>query len=128
MPKKIYRLGELQLKIMQHLWERSEGAVTTIHQHVGQSEGLAFTTIATMLRKMEERGLIEHRTEGRTFIYRPAVSEEEVSKSMAHDLLDRLFEGSVASLLSHLLKTRNVSEKEVEHLQRLLKEKKGRKQ
>ena len=77
--------------------------------------------------KMEEKGLVEHRTEGRTFIYRPIVSEQEVSKSMTHDLLDRLFEGSVASLLSHLLSTREVSAGEVKELEQLLKEKKARK-
>lgn len=127
MTRKIYRLGELQLKIMQDLWESGEGTVTSIFEDIGQSEGLAFTTIATMLRKMEERGLVDHRTEGRTFVYRPIVTEEEVSKSMTHDLLDRLFEGSVASLLSHLLSTREVSEQEVKRLQQLVKEKKGRK-
>ena len=127
MAKRIHRLGELQLKIMKCLWERSEGTAVTIHGEVGKAEGIAFTTIATMLRKMEEKGLVEHRTEGRTFIYRPIVSEQEVSKSMTHDLLDRLFEGSVASLLSHLLSTREVSAGEVKELEQLLKEKKARK-
>jgi BlaI family transcriptional regulator, penicillinase repressor len=127
MPKRIYRLGELQLKIMKYLWECSEGTAAGIHQHVGQAEGLAFTTIATMLRKMDERGLVKHRAEGRTFIYQPVATEEEVSKSMTHDLLDRLFEGSVSSLLTHLLSTREVSAEEVKRLQQLLKEKKARK-
>ena len=127
MAKRIYRLGELQLKIMKCLWERSEGTAVAIHNEVGKAEQLAFTTIATMLRKMEEKGLVEHRTEGRTFIYRPIVSEQEVSKSMSHDLLDRLFEGSVASLLSHLLSTREVSAGEVKELEQLLEEKKARK-
>src|SRR6186713_125256 len=122
MAKRIYRLGELQLKIMKYLWERSEGTAVTIHNEVGKAEQLAFTEIATMLGKMEEKGLVEHRTEGRTFIYRPIVSEQEVSKSMTHDLLDRLFEGSVASLLSHLLSTREVSAGEVKELEQLLKE------
>jgi BlaI family penicillinase repressor len=127
MTKRNYRLGELQLKIMKYFWECSEGTVASAHEHVGKAEQLAFTTISTMLRKMEERGLLAHRVENRTFIYRPVVTEEEVSKSMAHDLLDRLFEGSVANMLSHLLSTREVSAQEVKRLEQLVKEKKARK-
>jgi BlaI family transcriptional regulator, penicillinase repressor len=127
MRKRVHRLGELQLKILKHLWASAEATAVEIHASVGKAEGLAFTTIATMLRKMEERGLVEHRTEGRTFIYGATVTEEEVSKSMAHDLLDRLFEGSVANLVSHLLSTREVSAAEVKRLEQLLKDKKARK-
>ena len=119
-------LGDLQLAILRALWNRGEAPVSEVHGALSD-RGLALTTIATMLRKMEEKGLVGHRTEGRTFIYRAIVSEQEVSKSMTHDLLDRLFEGSVASLLSHLLSTREVSAGEVKELEQLLKERKARK-
>jgi BlaI family transcriptional regulator, penicillinase repressor len=123
MSKPVHRLGALQLKILKQLWESSESSAADIHSSVGVPADLAFTTIATMLRKMEQRQLIAHRTEGRAFIYRALISENEVSKSMAQDLLDRLFEGSVASLMSHLLATRNVSPDELKRLEELVKEK-----
>jgi predicted transcriptional regulator len=77
-----------------------------------------------MLRKMEQRGLVTHRAEGRRFIYQPAVAPETVTRSMADDLLERLFEGRLADLLSHLLSTREVSREELHELEQLIKERK----
>src|SRR5438270_9025648 len=104
--RKSHRLGDLQLRIMKALWERKEGTVADVLEALLDSPDLAYTTIATMLRKMEVRGLVAHRVEGRSFIYRAKVRSEEVSKSMTDHLVDRLFEGSLAEAVSHLLSTR----------------------
>jgi predicted transcriptional regulator len=120
-----YRLGDLQLKIMKVLWEREVGAgVGEVLEALGAGAGLAYTTVATMLRKMEARGLVRHRSEGRRFIYRAAVTPDAVTRSMADDLLERLFEGRLADLLSHLLSTREVSREELRELERLIAERK----
>jgi predicted transcriptional regulator len=119
-----YRLGDLQLKIMKVLWEQRAAGVAEVHQALGEDAGLAYTTVATMLRKMEARGLVQHGTEGRRFIYRAAVRPEAVTRSMAGDVLERLFEGSLADLLSHLLATREVSREELLELERLIAERK----
>ena len=119
-----YRLGDLQLKIMKVLWERRAAGVAEVHQALGGDAGLAYTTVATMLRKMEGRGLVLHRSEGRRFLYRPAVSPDAVTRSMADDILERLFEGRLADLLSHLLSTREVSREELRELERLIAERK----
>lgn len=124
MKPRIQRLGDLQLKIMKVLWERREAAVAEVHEALGAEQDFAYTTIATMLRKMEERGLVKHRTEGRSFIYTAAVAEDAVTRSMADDLLDRLFEGSLADMVSHLLTTRDVSRDELAKLERLIAERK----
>jgi BlaI family penicillinase repressor len=65
-----------------------------------------------------------HRLEGRTFIYRALVEEAAVSGGMADDLLDRLFAGSLADMVSHLLRTREVSREELSRLERLIAERK----
>jgi predicted transcriptional regulator len=119
-----YRLGDLQLKIMKVLWERRVAGVAEVHQALGGDAGLAYTTVATMLRKMEARGLVQHNAEGRRFIYRAAVRPEAVTRSMAGDVLERLFEGRLADLLSHLLATREVSRAELLELERLIAERK----
>src|SRR5262245_41453587 len=123
---KNYRLGNLQLRIMRVLWERSAAGVAEVHEALGPGAGLAYTTVATMLRKMEARGLVRPHAEGRRFIYRAAVSPDAVSRSMAGDLLERLFEGSLAGLLSHLLATREVSPDELRELERLIAQRKKR--
>jgi predicted transcriptional regulator len=119
-----YRLGDLQLKIMKALWDRGEASVADVVQALGPRAGLAYTTVATMLRKMEGRGLVTHRSEGRRFLYRAAVTPDAVTRSMADDILERLFEGRLADLLSHLLSTREVSREELRELERLIAERK----
>jgi predicted transcriptional regulator len=120
---KSYRLGDLQLKIMKVLWERGESAVGDVLQALGADADLAYTTVATMLRKMEGRGLVEHVSEGRRFLYRAVVSPDAVTRSMADDILERLFEGRLSDLLSHLLSTREVSREELAELERLIAQK-----
>jgi predicted transcriptional regulator len=115
----IHRLGDLQLKIMKVLWEQREVTVA-VHQALEPATSLAYTTIATMLRKMEARGLVSHRLEGRNFVYRAAVAEKAVTGHMASDLLERVFAGSLADMVSHLLTTREISRAELVKLQRII--------
>lgn len=121
---KPHRLGDLQLKIMKILWLRREAPVAEIHEKLCTEKALAYTTVATMLRKMEARGMVSHRTEGRTFVYQPGIAEEDVSRGMVDHLVDRIFEGSLASTVSHLLSSREVSEAELSQLEDLIQAKK----
>src|SRR5690349_9210301 len=101
MKKSIY-LGELQFAIMTELWRLGEGSVSEVHAALTKRQ-LAPTTIATMLKKMEARGVIAHRVEGRRFIYRPLVSHEQVTRSMVSQLTSRLFGGDATALMAHLI-------------------------
>ena len=121
---KIHRLGDLQLRIMQALWARGEATVADVLAALGGRAPLAYTTIATMLRKMETRGLVGHRAEGRSFVYRAVVAEESVTRGMAEHVLDRLFEGSLAEMVSHLLTHREISRAELARLEKLIAERK----
>jgi BlaI family transcriptional regulator, penicillinase repressor len=121
----IQRLGDLQLKIMKVLWGRAEPAtIAEVHQGLPSEKDLAYTTIATMLRKMEARGLVRHRLHERKFLYRAAVRAEEVTRKISSHFLDRLFEGSLADMLAHLLTTREVSLEELARLEKLIAERK----
>ena len=120
---RIHRVGDLQLQILRILWERGEGTVADVVAKLSGTE-LAYTTVATMLRKMEGRGLVAHRSEGRSFVYRPKVKAEEISHRMASHLVDRLFEGSLLEAVNHLLTTREVSREELAKIEQLIAEKK----
>lgn len=120
---KIHRLGDLQLQILKILWERGQGTVADVLENLSGAE-LAYTTVATMLRKMEARGLVTHRLEGRSFVYRPKVKAEDISHRMSNHLVDRLFEGSLLDAVNHLLTTREVSSEELGKIEQLIAEKK----
>jgi predicted transcriptional regulator len=115
------RLGDLQVAILRVLWDRGEATVQEV------TEGLAGkrrapTTIATMLTKMEKRALVEHRVDGRQFVYRARLSEPEVTRTMVADLTERLFEGDVSLLVSHLIKSEEIDRDELVRLRALIVE------
>jgi predicted transcriptional regulator len=116
-----HALSGLQLRLMKVLWERDEVGVADVQADLS---GLAYTTVATLLRRMEARGLVTHRVDGRRFLYRAAVPPDAVTRGMLDDVLERLFEGSLSDMLSHLLATREVSKDELRRLERLIAERK----
>jgi predicted transcriptional regulator len=115
-----HKLGDLQLAIMRVLWERDEATVAEVHAALEPERGLAPTTIATMLTKMEDKGVVAHRTEGRRFVYHPTVSEPEVQRAMLAELTERLFLGDVTAVVSQLLDGRDVDAAELAELRALI--------
>jgi BlaI family penicillinase repressor len=113
-------LGKLQLAIMRVLWAMGEVTVTDVQKALEATHDLAPTTIATMLKKMEAKGVIAHRIDGRRFIYRPLVTEQGVTRTMVADLADRLFAGSPSALVSHLLDAHDVDADELEALKKII--------
>jgi BlaI family transcriptional regulator, penicillinase repressor len=115
------RLGDLQLRIMKILWSGGPATVAEVQEQL-DGEPLAYTTVATMLRKMEERQLVRHRQAQRRFLYEAAVLADDVTRSMATDLVDRLFAGSLSAAVSHLLETREISRGELVRLEKLIEQ------
>ena len=118
-----HRLADLQMAIMQALWDRPEASVAEVREALAPKRELAHTTIGTMLTKMEEKGLVEHRTVGRSNLYRACTGPEQVKRSMVSDLADRLFDGDVTDLVCHLLDGCEVSREELSALRKLIREK-----
>ena len=121
-----HHLGDLQLAIMRILWSQGEASVADVHEALEPERGLALTTIATMLAKMEKKGVVEHRAEGRRFIYRPTVSEGQVRRSMVTDLTSQLFRGDVFALVNHLLSEHEIDARELDQLRSLIATKEDR--
>jgi predicted transcriptional regulator len=111
-------LGDLQHAIMAVLWARGEATTADVHEALRQERGLAPTTIATMLRKMEDKGVVAHRAEGRQFVYRPTVSEDLVRRSMVGELVERLFAGDPKALVAHLVSEHEIDPGELGALRR----------
>ena len=123
-----HSLGDLQLAIMREVWRRGEATVADVHEALLEGRGLAPTTIATMLVKMEKKGVVTHRTDGRRYVYRATVSESEVRRSMVTELTERLFEGDAAALVSHLLAEHGTNARELADIKRRIAEAESRKE
>lgn len=118
-----HHLAKLQLAIMQVLWDRGEVTVADVQEALKPDRDLAYTTVGTMLAKMEGNGQVDHRSEGRSNIYRPLVQRNEVSQTMVSDLADRLFRGDVSQLMCSLLDGCDVSPDELARLKKLIRDK-----
>lgn len=115
-------LTELQLAILRELWRGRELSVTDVHAALARERDLAPTTVATLLRRLERRGVVTHRVEGRQYLYRALVREEEATHAILNDVAERLFAGDVPALMSQLLRAREVAPGDLERLRALLDE------
>lgn len=113
-------LTSLQLSLLRILWERGEATVTDMWEALHEERGLAQTTLATMLSRLEKRGVVTHRSQARQFVYRALVTEQQVKHSMVSELTSRLFEGDVAAMVSHLLTAQDVSPGDRERIRAML--------
>lgn len=119
--KKPLRLGDLQVAILRVLWKEGEATVTQVTEAL-PGKRRAPTTIATMLTKMERRGLVKHRVDGRQFVYRARHSEQEVTRDMVADLTRKLFAGDVSLLVSHLIEEQEIERDELVRLRQWIVE------
>jgi predicted transcriptional regulator len=116
------RLGRVELQIMNVVWEKGQATVHDVKDVLGQGRKPAYSTILTMMRKLEAKGYLEHDVHERTYVYRPTISKKVVRHGMLGDVLDRLFEGSPSLLLNSLVEQDRISEKELIQIRKLIKE------
>jgi BlaI family penicillinase repressor len=107
---------------MQVLWERRRATAREITEALNADEPIAHSTVQTLLRGLETKRAIDHKLEGRTFVFYPLVREEQVARSVTRELLDRVFGGSVSELVAYLLKHENVSADELREVRRIVNE------
>jgi len=115
-PKKSNTLTEAELRLMKILWRRGESAVTDLLAALPDGEQLAYNSVLTTIRILEQKGYVEHRQEGRAFVYRPCVAEEDASRSEIRNVLNRFFGNSSERLVLSLLGDGEISQDELQRL------------
>ena len=119
MPER-HELTELQIAILRLLWERGEASVADIWEALYAERGLAQTTIATLVARLQRRGIVDRRTVDRQYVYRSTISESDVQHSMVSELTERLFAGDVAALVSHLISANDMSPGDLARVKQML--------
>jgi predicted transcriptional regulator len=115
-PKKSNTLTEAELRLMKILWRRGESAVNDLVAAMPEGVPLAYNSVLTTIRILEQKGYVEHRQEGRAFVYWPLVLEHEAGRSEVKHVLSRYFGNSREQLLLTLLGDGEISREELERL------------
>ncbi len=116
------RLGKLELKIMNVVWERGTATVHDVKDALSRGKTPAYTTVLTMMRNLEAKGYLEHEVDGRTFVYQPTLTRATARQSLLSELLERVFDGSPSLLVNSLMKQKRISAKELRRIRELLRE------
>lgn len=121
MGKAEIQLSDVQLVVMRALWRTGEAPTARVVEEVAKDRKLAYTTVATLLSRLERRGLVASRQEGREKIYRSVISEDEAQTAMVSKLVSRLFKGDAAALVSHLVRRDEIGEEDLERVREMLR-------
>lgn len=119
MPESRHLTG-LQIALLRILWDRGEATVTEICEALRPTRTLAPTTVATLLSRLERRGVVAHRTAARQYVYAATVSADTVRHSVVSELTEQLFDGNVAGLMGHLLSARELKAGDLETVKEMI--------
>lgn len=111
---------EVELEILQVLWERQPATVREVVDVLNESRPRAYTSILSMLNVMFEKGLVKRDMRGRAHVYRASSSREKTLGGVVRDVLGRVFEGSAASLITQVLEQSQPSERELIEIRRTI--------
>ncbi|AVP96900.1 BlaI family transcriptional regulator [Ahniella affigens] len=115
-------LSGLQLEILRAIWKRGEASTSDVAAELAESRDLAHTTVGTLLNRLEKRGLIRSRRDGKHLIYHASVAESDIKRSMVSEFLDRLFGGDANALVAHLVSEQEVKAADLNAVRKLLQD------
>ena len=114
-----------ELAIMKVVWRKEESTVRDVHAALSESRPIAYTTVMTLMRILQEKGYLTKVTHEKAHVYRPAKPRQQVIGGMVRDFLDRVFDGASDALLVHLARDNKLTTKQKRIVQKLLDESDG---
>ena len=114
------RLGRVQLRIMEVLWAKGRASAREITATLGRDDPIAHSTVQTLLRQLETKGVVGHEMVDRTFVFHPLIGRTEAARTATRELVDGVFAGSVGGLVAYLLKNERIPAEELNEIRRLI--------
>lgn len=108
---------------METLWELGEATARQVLERVSRKKPLAYTSVLSIMQRLEKLGWLKHRVDGRTYVYQPAVSRKEQSIRSLREFVERVFHGDSAMLFQHLLEDEELDDDELVALRALIDKK-----
>lgn len=113
-------LSKGEMEVARLLWDLKEASVREVHDACPEDRQMDFTVVQTYLRRLESKGYVTSRLEGRTKIYRPKIKPRTVIRETVDDLVDRLFGGEKLPLMQHLIEDQSLTDEDIQQLRELL--------
>jgi BlaI family penicillinase repressor len=112
---------ERELQVLKVLWQQGEATVRDVWKVLSSVDSeLAYTTALSLMQVMEQKGLVKHRADGKTYVYSTLVKQQNVLRQLASGFLQRVFDGAVDEYLVHALETRRPSDAELDRLEQMV--------
>lgn len=124
--QKYINLGELELEILDVLWDKNVVTVKDIHEELLRKRDIAYTTVMTVMSRLFEKGILKRSQAGRTYVYKPHYSRDQIAGSLIDRVKNKIFHGSMEGLFSYMLSQTSISAGEVDRLKTIIEEKERR--
>ena len=118
--KKLRSMSPAEVEILRLVWELNEATVQQILDQLPSERKLAYNTVQTLLTRLEHKGYLKHRIEGRAHVFVPSVKQKEVIKNSVGDFLSRLFGGDPKPLVQFLAEDGKIDEEDIKRLRELI--------
>lgn len=118
--KSVDRLGKLQREVMEIVWKAGEASVHSVIERMPRRKKPAYTTILTVMQNLESAGWLTHRQEGRSYVYQPTVSREDLAWGSIRQSVRNLFKGDVRAFVQHLIQEETLSDDDLTELRKLI--------
>jgi predicted transcriptional regulator len=112
-------LTEHELEIMKIVWQHDSSTVRDVYEALLEKRKIAYTTVMTMMKVLEQKKYLKKSQAERAYVYRPAQPQRQVIGAMVRDFVNRVFNGSASPLLVHLVEEHDVSREDLEEIARL---------
>jgi len=121
--KSLDDLGELQRAVLEAVWELGEGNVHRVRERLAGRKHLAYTTVLSAMQKLEKAGWLQHRAEGKSYVYTPTRSREEAGAGSVRQFVRRVFGGDTVAMFQHLIRESDLSDEELGELRAMIEAK-----
>src|SRR5512146_2235999 len=116
-------MSPAETEILRLVWQSQEATVQEVYEALPAGRRVTYVTVATLLRRLEEKGYLKHHLRGKAFVYAPAAKKEDVIRRTISDLVERLFGGNPVPLMQHLAEHSGITDEDIERLKELAKKK-----
>ncbi len=120
MKKSLTPLGESEMEILHHVWGMGEATVAEVQEKILESRKVAYTTVMTIMKNLNDKGFLKYRKQGVTYVYSAAIEPENVQFNLISNLIHKVFKGSPSALVQTLVKGENLTDDELQSIRKLI--------